>query len=505
MRLYPRPFLPVASNQDQTPANGHDVRRSATWDIAAAPRNYATLLLAQGGTALLSFTTVWLINRSSGAGAYGDLIAFVAVSQLVQVFLNWSLTALTRFGIEEFVATGRVTRSFWSRTMIFIPKLAIALVTSPLWLGPLTGAFRIAPEVSWLVLVHIVATSLWLHVQYTLQSVKMMRLQAVLLVIERIVVLGMAISFLRYSGLTQSAILWCFILPPAVMAVVGLAITARFVGPARVPDQTHLRTMMRFSLPLIPYAIIGYFTTNQLDAYFLNRYTNTADLGVYSVAAQISGLVIQVPLLANTLLLSMFVSIKSGGDESSLKRLFADLVPSATLAWCLVCAALALVGSLLIPVVFGPAYEPAGRVLWVLMASAGLGFPILFGLATLSNTYSKTYISMFASGLAAVVNVLLDIILIPKFGLTGCAWATVIASVISLSVFVALLRREQLLPASWILLAVVPIVLSSAVLTFSANLILTSVCFAILLMAIAAMKASSLMEAAAMLKRKLHA
>ncbi|HTH51861.1 MAG TPA: oligosaccharide flippase family protein, partial [Pyrinomonadaceae bacterium] len=294
----------MASDKEPSAPSGHDVRRSAGWDIATAPKNYAVLLGSHFATALLSFTTVWVINKRAGAGAYGGLIAFIAVSQLIQVFLNWSLASLTRFGIEEFVETGHVTRSFWSRTLIFVPNLAVALALSPLWLGPLASAFKIPEEVSWLILVHIVATAAWLHVQYTLQSAKMMRLTGVLLVVERVLVLTLVLGSLYGPGLNATNILWCFIIPPAVMVVVGLVISAKYIGLAKIVDLPQLRTMVRFSLPLIPFTIISYFATSQLDAYFLNNYLTTADLGIYSIATQISGIVVQIPVLANTLLLS---------------------------------------------------------------------------------------------------------------------------------------------------------------------------------------------------------
>ena len=111
-------------------------RQGSSWDIENAPRNYLWLVAAHGGTALFSFATVWLITRYLGSEGYGGVIAFVAASQLAQIFLNWSSTALARFGIEEFVETGKITRSFWARTSIFIPNLLLILVLSVFWLPP---------------------------------------------------------------------------------------------------------------------------------------------------------------------------------------------------------------------------------------------------------------------------------------------------------------------------------------------------------------------------------
>lgn len=146
-------------------------RQSASWDIKNAPKNYTSLVLAQGGTAFFSFASVWLITKTIGSEGYGGIVAVIAASQFVQIFVNWSITSLSRFGVEEFVETGKITKSFWTRSLIFFPNLVFVLLGSLFWLAPLAGLLKIPLSAMWLITLHIVATAVWLHIQFAFQGV----------------------------------------------------------------------------------------------------------------------------------------------------------------------------------------------------------------------------------------------------------------------------------------------------------------------------------------------
>lgn len=487
----------------QTKAHIRTDRRSYDWDVKQAPGNYLVLIGSHAITALFSFATVLTITKIGGSEAYGGVVAFIAASQLVQIFLNWSLTALLRFGVEEYVTTGKITHAFWTRSWIWIINVTIALVAAHSWLDVLAGAFRLSPDVKHLLLLHIAASSLWLHIQYALQAAKMMRLQGYFLATERVLIFSLMIMFWRADRLDAASLLWCFVLPPALMSIIATYFLRGYVELHGFFSSQHFKEVIRFSLPLIPFVIISYLATSQLDAYFITQFMSTRDLGVYAIATQINGTLLQLPILANSILLPMFVSIRTLGQDPMLRRIFADAVPAATLVWSGGLVLLAVVCGFLIPIVFGIEYTEASTSLWVLLSSSTLIFPILLGMATLSNTYSKTYVSMYASTFAATVNVVFDILLIPRYGMAGCAWASVLSAATSLVVFTYLLRRAGLLPGSWTLLAVLPMVASAAMLTASGSVLPAIGTFAVAAAILAMSRLASLRAAGAMLRLRL--
>lgn len=447
-------------------------RRSSSWDIKNAPRNYLSLVATHIATALFSFASVWLITQNLGAGSYGAVVAIVAASQLIQIFLNWSSTALTRFGIEEFVETGQITKTFWSRTSIFVPNLVIALILSYWWIGPVSRWLQIQHEVLWLIVVHIAATSVWLHVQGALQSVKMLRLQGSLLAVERCLTFTMLAILMQLGLLNLISAIWCYIIPAVLLSAAGAFRLVGFIGSHGVFSYEHLRKMILFSIPLVPFAIVSYLSTSQLDAFFITRYLTVKDLGIYAVAAQVNGILLQLPILANTMILSLFISLRSQGGTSALNKIIDDAVPTLNVFWSVFCAIVSFIGWVTFPSIFGEDFGESYAVLWILSSSSVCMFPVLMGLATQSNVNSKTTISMYASIASAITNVSLNVLLIPKFGLLGCAWASVGSAFVHMNLFYVQLRRLSIVERSWTHQSLLSSLVSSIVITFSGNVAL---------------------------------
>jgi O-antigen/teichoic acid export membrane protein len=433
-----------------------DLRRNSSWDVANAPKNYISLLVAHGGTALFSFTSVWLIIKTLGPGSYGGVIAFVAASQLVQIFLNWSSTALTRFGLEEFVETGKISRSFWSRSLIYGPNLLLAIAAASFWLPAVANGFKITEGAAWLILLHIVTSSIWFHVQSSLQAIKRLKLQGYLLAMERLLILLSIVGLIAANRLNLIAILWCYVLPPIIMATVGLYYLTPHISLSGGFDRVKLRSMLWFSLPLIPFAIVGYLSTNQLDAYFLTNYMSEKDLGIYGVAAQLNGMVLQLPILANSILMSLFVSLRTGKQDDASQRFFVHVLPTLVLGWTVVCAVAAFSAGIVIPIFFGTDFTVLGPTVWVLLAASAASGPALLGYSAFSHAISATYISAIAATAAAAINITFDILLIPRYGLVGCAMATLLAAAGLNLVVIMLCRRRANMRISWVAMSVMP-------------------------------------------------
>ncbi len=462
-----------------TNASPFSERQSAHWDIRNAPKNYAALVLTHGATALFSLASVWLITKRLGPDGYGGIIAFIAGSQLVQIFINWSSTALARFGIEEFVKTGKITRSFWSRSFIFFPNLLLILLTGSLWLSPLAGALSIPTQIVWLIAVHILTSAIWLHIQFGLQGVKMLRLQGILLTAERVIIFAGILSLIAVGAVSIENLLWCYIIPPVVLSAVGIVVLRPFVGVRDIYDPVQFKRMMMFSLPLIPFAIVGYLSTSHLDAFFITRYLSTRDLGVYAIAAQIYGMTLQLPILANTVLLSMFVSLETRSERRSVQRFLQDVLPSATLIWSGACVGIAALGSMLIPLVFGPEFNASTSPLFVLLLSSAIGAPLYFGYSAFSHAISASYVSTIASILAAIVNFSLNMVLIPRYGMVGCAIATFFSVAVCCAVVIVLCHRHIEVPIRNLLISVFPIAVALAAVTLVSSLVIAVMIFGV--------------------------
>jgi O-antigen/teichoic acid export membrane protein len=207
---------------------------------------------------------------------------------------------------------------------------------------------------------------------------------------------------------------------------------------------------------VLPASLVGYMSTNYLDAFFITHYLSGAHLGVYAVVYLISGTSLQLPLLVGSVLIPLFITLQIDGSDERARRFMLNGLPLLTLMWGVACSLVAAVGSYIFPQIFGGQFREMGKLLWPLMAAAALAGPLLMGYAPYSHSKSVTYIAMLAAIVAALVNVSLNFLLIPRFGLVGCAWATTIAFALHLVVVIVLVHWRLLSGRSWTLLAVLP-------------------------------------------------
>jgi O-antigen/teichoic acid export membrane protein len=464
------------------------------WDVQNAPRNYLALLAYQAGSSILSFGAVWLLTQTLGSEGYGGIVALIAASQVAQVFINWTAVAVVRFGVDEFVDTQKIARTFWIRLIILAVNMALVLLAAELWFPPLSAWLQLSPDSFWLVLAHLAATATWIHFQLSFQAVKLPRLQGMLQMVERLLIFLSLITLFFAGGLSGRTALICYIASPAVMAAVGLVSLRHYIFSRFSVDRAFLKSLFTYSLPLAPMWLVGYFSGRDLDAIFITRYLSVSDLGIYSVATQITGIALQVPTLANQLLIPLFISLEKETQSHKTERLFRDVMPVAVLVWGLLCSLATLGSAYLIPPIFGPGFSNSIVPLWILMASTGIALPVMIGYSAYSHALSASYMSMFAAVFAAVTNVVFNFILIPDFGMVGCAWATFISIFVSVMTFGVLLRRLNVIQYSWLHLAMVPGTAGAAVISATGSPIASFAICAALTLPVAYLRKASIIE-----------
>jgi O-antigen/teichoic acid export membrane protein len=445
-------------------------RQSSRWDIRNARRNYVSLFVFQIGSALFSFASIWVITRYLGSAVYGGIVAVIAASQVAQVFVNWTGATVVRFGVDEFVESATIARTFWVRLFVLTVNLVFVVALSPFWFTPLAGWLKLTAGSFWLVVAHFIVSAFWIHIQMSLQGAKILRVQGLLQVLERALILSGIFLLLILHRLELTGIVLCYIAGPALMTLIGFIKIRNLVFSRFGVDRDFFKRMLVYSLPLLPLSVVGYFAGNYVDAIFITSFLSTRDLGVYSVATQINGILIQFPTLVNLLLIPFFVTLDKEAANEKLKSYFVSALPNIVLVWGLLCTMAGLVCWFLIPMIFGSDFSDASVPFWILSTSSVMAVPVLCGYAALTHARSKTYIAAVTSLLSAVVNIGLNLMLIPRFGMAGCAWGTVVAYLVSATAFAVLLRIKAEMPISWVFLALMPNLCGSLAFSMTGNI-----------------------------------
>lgn len=156
----------------------------------------------------------------------------------------------------------------------------------------------------------------------------------------------------------------------------------------------------------------------RFDQWLLGALGTTAAVGIYSIAASLSEAVL---LIGRSVGVVILVDAAARSDPRLLRR---QVGATVTLA-CLAALALALLAEPLVDATVGPEYGAAARLTQILL----LGTPGLMVARLVSNWLAgagRPGRGSLYNGIAAVLTIGLDFVLIPSHGAHGAAWASVV-------------------------------------------------------------------------------
>jgi O-antigen/teichoic acid export membrane protein len=221
-------------------------------------------------------------------------------------------------------------------------------------------------------------------------------------------------------GLNVRDAVAAWVLAQAVPAAVLCAASARGIGLGR-PAARLLAEAIAFGVR----AWLGglaHMLNARIDQVLMGLLATQAALGSYAVAVNASEVLFYLPSAAAAALLPAVARGTHGAGAERTLRVF-RAVMLVTLPCVL--AAIAL-GPVLIPAVFGSAYESSvAPFLWLAPSAFGFAASALFSNALLAS--GAPGLSSLGPSVSLVAGVALDLVLIPRFGATGAAAAASVA------------------------------------------------------------------------------
>lgn len=441
------------SNIDTTPAEEKvtaaagtaDERRDYSWDFRNAVSNYAFLVVSQGAIIGLSFLNFWLMTRFLGAEGYGGVIALITMSQMAQTMALWTNIVLLRIGVEEFVVKGAISETFWNRSAILTGNVAFLLASAPLWLSLLGGSMKIEPHLQIFVLIHFVVALVSNHFLFSLQAVKLIRLQSVLQIVERAFILVLIGIVFYFSQLTLINSFLIYALAPLITISIALVKVFPFIRRNVKLEWAVMKKLIIFALPFAPLTLIGFFGTNYFDSLFIAAYQTKKDVGIYSTAYQYAGIGTNFLVLANSLLLPMFITLLTQKKASTVTIYIEKVLPLIVMLWSCYCCVISFGAQYLFPLVFREEFAAASPIATIIITSAVIGSAGYTGFVPFLLSHSLNSKNMQMGLLTAGSNALANILLVPRYGLKGCAVATLISSVVFFffSMFVYLNQQKK--------------------------------------------------------------
>jgi len=222
------------------------------------------------------------------------------------------------------------------------------------------------------------------------------------------------------------------------VSFLALVLARSLVG---APQWPVMKRLLRSGLVLLPVAV-STWALQMLDRLFLINYVTPTELGYYTIAYKISGLVyiLLAPLFSAWTPLALAMQDEPFARErfASMSRYFVGIALAAVLG-------MSLFSTEVLTILTRPAYLPAAPyagVLSYIHVISGLGV-----LLAASALISKQLVALsWLVVVGALVNLALNFALIPTFKIWGATWATIIGVAVPQVLLYLWLQRRYPIP-----------------------------------------------------------
>ncbi|WP_136592376.1 flippase [Salinigranum halophilum] len=383
-------------------------------------------VLVRVGTRFEGLIFIPLIGKLLGLAAYGAYVQILAITGLLATVLDLGLhSALIRYGQEESQDVADLYYSLTTFAVACGSLAAILLMTFSTSLSELTLGNRQYGEAlligSTLVPLKVFSGMARNYFRMEMNT----KIYSMIEAVRSYASIGAVALVILYLNWELEGVMTVLV---AIELVIGVGIQyflGRRIGYT-IPSFQELERCLRYSIPLTG-SMIASELAAQADKIIVGSFLGASAVGIYSISYSIANFISIYSSSAYTSLFPEISRLLENGErercgkivQTSVRYYIVIAVPSAI--------GIYLVGPTVIRLISTP--EAAGPAN-ALVPIVGLGI-ILLGLERLYELIpvanEDTVVISKIKGVAAVTNILMNVALVPVYGITGAAVATVLS------------------------------------------------------------------------------
>jgi len=245
-----------------------------------------------------------------------------------------------------------------------------------------------------------------------------------------------AFSFMVFSGVKIFLILrsenlvafaWAYMLESFVTGIMVISVfrlkTKHFNYLTIKTERA--KNLIKESLPLM-FASLSVILYLRVDEIMLGQMIGYKAVGIYSAAVRISEAMYFIPVIISISYFPIILSTKKQNDENLLCRKFQRLFDLMMIISITLSVIISLLASKIILTAYGDSFEEAIGVLRIHVWASVFVF---LGTASAKWLITEGYqkIAFKRTFLGLLINIILNLIFIPSYGIKGAAWATLIS------------------------------------------------------------------------------
>lgn len=203
-----------------------------------------------------------------------------------------------------------------------------------------------------------------------------------------------------------------------------------------------LKSMLKFSVPLVP-GTLSVWVLTSADHYFLKHFGTLTDVGLYSVGYKFGAI---MSLAVQAFQIAWPAELFRIAKEPNASHRFGRILTYYSFMMGFIALTLSVFGREVLRLMASPNFWPAYKVIPLITLSY-----LLYGIRHMTRigiwVYSKTYIDSILLAIAAALNTVLNLLLIPPYGMMGAAWATLLSY--TLVLIMAAVINQRLFPIKY--------------------------------------------------------
>jgi len=378
-----------------------------------------------GGRAIKAGVIIYAA-RVLGTANYGVFSYAITLAAFLTLFMDPGINSILMRDASK--SNDAVQREFFSTTFVLKMVLLVIGIGIIIFIAPsfstLPGARAILPVVA---LVLALDTLREFFTSF-LRAQERMQWDAGIFLLTNLGILIFGFIFLAIQT-SPSSFTWAYVAGDVVGIILAIwvvrgyfkKLTAYF-SPRRI-------------LPIInaawPFAVTGALggLLTSADILIISWMRSASDVGIYSAAIRIIQVLYLVPVIFQTSTLPLFSRL-ANQDADRFRAALERTVKVILLAAIPLAVGGVILGTPIMQLVFGASYATGGIAFKILALGLLFDFPaVVISSAVFAYNHQRNLI--VTSVIGGVANVIFDLLLIPSFGITGSAVATLAALVLS--------------------------------------------------------------------------
>ncbi|HTY39757.1 MAG TPA: oligosaccharide flippase family protein [Candidatus Paceibacterota bacterium] len=386
--------------------------------------------------------TFWLTFSNFGGRAFKAIVivygARVLGTTSYGVFsyaftLAGFFTLLFEPGVNSIVmreipkATPEESRRILATTLVMKLALIAAAVLVVLFIAPLFSTLPGATTLIPIIAVVVTFDSLREFFSAFIRSNEKMEWEAGIFMLTNFAIVFFGFLFMSFSK-TALALSWAY----AAGTIVGagtafLVLRKKLSGIFSYFSKKLVKPIIVSAWPFAITGALGLLLTNT-DIIILSWMRTASEVGIYSAAIRVIQILYVLPVVFQYSTLPV-LSRLAKNDNAKFRSAFERTVRLIFLLSIPMALGGTILGTQIMGLLFGTPYLPGSLALKLLLLTMIVDYPaLIIGAAMFAYNHQKNLIN--ASLIGGISNVVLDLVLIPPFGMAGSAFGTLLAQIL---------------------------------------------------------------------------